>query len=618
MVRVFLSYASEDRTVAEEIGASLRGAGHAVFVDRDSLPPGEVYDGRIAREIAASDLMVFLVSRNAVARGRYTLTELALASEQWPNANRRLLPVRIDTTPLDTLPAYARSVTLLEPQGSVAAEVTSTVDRFARMRRYRILRWCAIGLVVAAGLALGVGNVIRTSAPTSAAAMTIGRVHEVDTGLFGALPRFAVEVDLTNDGAGLAHFENFTVETRPAVGMSIANTSDSSPVLLRPGERSAHRFVVSGSGDAPGEIRFCWEDVGALSTCMPWRVWAPETRASQGGQTPPSDIGAQAHGAVATSGGILLLLGNPVRIVRFAAGVWAAPVAVTSAPTGARPGSISASGDERVLVATVSPSSLAWVHPTDPRQQQIVDVAALSGHRDAFDDPISPEIDAIAASRQVRWYRTGAGAGSPGLFHSSRNAWGWTKSALVSYHEGVAFDLDDLSLRLIDGHLWGAHQSTSPSSLLRFGMSSFKEWSGHSFKLLECAGDIGEHPSGLIIVDCDDRLKVVQPRDDDTVRVLGDLGQLQPWPRQEGWWETHLLMRTKDGVLVAQNRENVEGQAEAGKRTRLTLVKPNHTRILVESDRAWTQAIAAHGGWAVAVFRSLDDARDVRMFRVDG
>ena len=57
-MRVFLSYASEDRNQAEAIYLSLRGQGHTVFFDRTDLPPGEEYDARIRRGIERSQLLV--------------------------------------------------------------------------------------------------------------------------------------------------------------------------------------------------------------------------------------------------------------------------------------------------------------------------------------------------------------------------------------------------------------------------------------------------------------------------------------------------------------------------------------------------------------------------------
>jgi len=43
-MKIFLSYASEDKAIAEQIAFSLRSRGHLVFLDRDDLPPGQSYD----------------------------------------------------------------------------------------------------------------------------------------------------------------------------------------------------------------------------------------------------------------------------------------------------------------------------------------------------------------------------------------------------------------------------------------------------------------------------------------------------------------------------------------------------------------------------------------------
>lgn len=78
-MRVFLSYASEDRELVEAIYLSLRAQGHTVFFDRRDLPPGEEYDARIRRGIERSQLLVFLISPYSLDAGNYTLTELGIA-----------------------------------------------------------------------------------------------------------------------------------------------------------------------------------------------------------------------------------------------------------------------------------------------------------------------------------------------------------------------------------------------------------------------------------------------------------------------------------------------------------------------------------------------------------
>lgn len=53
-MKFFLSYASEDRPLAEEIQLALAGAGHEVFFDRESLPAGGDYHARIKASVDAA------------------------------------------------------------------------------------------------------------------------------------------------------------------------------------------------------------------------------------------------------------------------------------------------------------------------------------------------------------------------------------------------------------------------------------------------------------------------------------------------------------------------------------------------------------------------------------
>lgn len=155
-MRIFLSYASEQRPRAEEIAIALRGDGHRVFFDRSDLPAGETYDDRIRASLRDADLVVFLVSRESLSTGRYAQTELAIAQAEWPTPGRRVLPVLVDDTPLAELPAYLRSVTVLRPRGNAAAEIAAAIA--ARSGARKALRrvvssrwfWPAIVLTVVA------------------------------------------------------------------------------------------------------------------------------------------------------------------------------------------------------------------------------------------------------------------------------------------------------------------------------------------------------------------------------------------------------------------------------------------------------------------------------------
>jgi len=126
---VFLSYASNQREFAESVYYSLTNNGYMVFYDRNNLPVGMEYNNAIHAAIGHSDIFIFMISPDAVAEGHYTLTELKFAGEKWPAASGVLLPVMTIQTGYNLIPAYAKSVTVLTPQGNLVAEVTAEIEK---------------------------------------------------------------------------------------------------------------------------------------------------------------------------------------------------------------------------------------------------------------------------------------------------------------------------------------------------------------------------------------------------------------------------------------------------------------------------------------------------------
>ena len=147
-MRIFLTFASEQNDIAESIQLALRNRGHQVFFSHDDLPPGESFDERIQKSIGECELLVFLISPQSVAKGRYTLTELAFARSQWRSPRGRVLPVVVAPTPMESIPNYLKAVTLLAPEGNIAAETAAAVDRVRDPTRTRtILAFALLGVV---------------------------------------------------------------------------------------------------------------------------------------------------------------------------------------------------------------------------------------------------------------------------------------------------------------------------------------------------------------------------------------------------------------------------------------------------------------------------------------
>jgi hypothetical protein len=129
-MKLFLSYASEHKILADEVALALTGAGHEVLFDQSWLQPGDDYHTRIREAFAHADAMIFLISPEAVAQGAYALTELRFARDKWSHPAQRVLPVMVARTPLETIPPYLRAVTILEPSGNLPAEVADAVQRW--------------------------------------------------------------------------------------------------------------------------------------------------------------------------------------------------------------------------------------------------------------------------------------------------------------------------------------------------------------------------------------------------------------------------------------------------------------------------------------------------------
>jgi formylglycine-generating enzyme required for sulfatase activity len=154
-MKIFLSYASQDREIAQSINLALREQGHDVFFDREDLMPGEEFHSHIRRTIERADLFIFLISENAIDPGSYTLNELDIAEKARKQASRRLLPVMLQSVPFDRLPAFAKSVTLLQSPGNIPAAVADAVYRIAQKQRRNLFAKIGAGVTAMALIAAG-------------------------------------------------------------------------------------------------------------------------------------------------------------------------------------------------------------------------------------------------------------------------------------------------------------------------------------------------------------------------------------------------------------------------------------------------------------------------------
>ena len=81
-MKVVISYAREQRRIAEEISYAIAVRGYDVFFDQSNLKPGLEYDLAIQKAIDDCDLFVFLISPDSIKEESYTRTRAGIRQRQ--------------------------------------------------------------------------------------------------------------------------------------------------------------------------------------------------------------------------------------------------------------------------------------------------------------------------------------------------------------------------------------------------------------------------------------------------------------------------------------------------------------------------------------------------------
>ena len=103
---IFLSYASEDRALVQEICGTLEKAGMDVWFDRHDLEPGDDFARKIRMTIEGCSLFVPILSRSCLKRNRRFLQlewdHATTEARKTPASRHFIVPVVIDDVPLDS------------------------------------------------------------------------------------------------------------------------------------------------------------------------------------------------------------------------------------------------------------------------------------------------------------------------------------------------------------------------------------------------------------------------------------------------------------------------------------------------------------------------------------
>jgi len=139
---IFISYASEDRAVAEAIAQALNQAKLDAWLDRDQIMAGDRFAERIVDGVRRSDLFLPVLSRHClVPEERYFRKEWAAAFEKatgLPSTIEFIFPVVIDDLPYqqEELPLTLRQLSWYSAVGGLTpAFVTAVKERYRKNQR---------------------------------------------------------------------------------------------------------------------------------------------------------------------------------------------------------------------------------------------------------------------------------------------------------------------------------------------------------------------------------------------------------------------------------------------------------------------------------------------------
>jgi hypothetical protein len=168
VIRIFLSYASEDRASVEELYQNLRAAGFQPWMDVNDLEPGEEWQKGIDRGIESSDFFLACISEHSISKtgtqaasnGVVLRGELRTGLETWKKrrgADFRLIPVRLEDVQLPDELKHLQWFNLVHPGAWI--KLADHIRKIVRKIKWRIwLRRAApVAAVLCVLLLAGVG-----------------------------------------------------------------------------------------------------------------------------------------------------------------------------------------------------------------------------------------------------------------------------------------------------------------------------------------------------------------------------------------------------------------------------------------------------------------------------
>lgn len=616
-MKVFLSYASEDSESAEQVMLSIAARGHEVFFDRSSLPAGATFEDRIEHAIATADAFVFLVSPHSVGPGGFALTELGIARKKWPRPGGRVLPVMLTPTDFSLLPAYLAAVTVLQPEGNVAAETAIAVEAMRRRWPPANLKWlaAATALVAAAGLAYiyrpAPEIVVKTRDPV-----------RWERGFFDRPDRFNMIFDLANTGRRAANIVSAQIQTEPPSALETLSQgvehSSAKPRVIESGGMATNHFVVTltGARDAPFSWRICATQDTGVTNCGERQDWTP-----QGAFVPDDafqvdpEISANAVLLAAAPDGFFVATRNPHRLHRIGMD----GEIMHTLDLDAEPTTLLAQGDD-LLIGTRGPDSVMRLDPATLGIEARVGIRFPPEILGAFDAPVSSTPVSIAKGGGRVWVVTRGGASAAGLIHMSEAL---ADPVVPPWFKDIAYDLG--GLHLVSGsqhawggqHAWGAVTNVTPASLYRLSPGAMKVFGGHDWDIVSCATDVLPVDDAILVPDCDGVVQRVGVGENDLsgrARLAHTFGYDSS---ASIWTEVH-LRQDAAGEFAAYTVNEIRGSPMVPSRTFVTRLNAKKgLSLALEVGEARIIDLAIHGPIFMVILEDGDGKRQTLALDAD-
>jgi MinD-like ATPase involved in chromosome partitioning or flagellar assembly len=120
-LRVFLSYAAEDRAAVRELYEQLRDEGFQPWMDETDLLPGQSWEREIRKAIQNSDVVLFCLSHHTTRKaGMRLYKEIEIAQyilKEQPEGTLFLIPVRLEECRIPAILQMYQEVSLFEEGG---------------------------------------------------------------------------------------------------------------------------------------------------------------------------------------------------------------------------------------------------------------------------------------------------------------------------------------------------------------------------------------------------------------------------------------------------------------------------------------------------------------------